>query len=121
MKEVDCCEQSCMAFAGYNADLDKCRYCDQSRKKDDGKPRKTSFHYSLIDRLRGMYQDPGQSAELNRDDREPTQPDILADKFDGAYFQELKNRTVKVEGIDTGYQYFSDGRDISLTIALDGF
>jgi hypothetical protein len=69
-----------------------------------------------------MFMDPEQSRKLNRDNREPNgDPDILADKVDGDYFKELSQKTVEVEGISTGHQYFQDGRDISLTLSLDGF
>ena len=111
-----------MAFTGDHSELESCLICGEPRRDARGKRRNTSYHFSIVDRLRGMYQDAGRSRELNRDNAPPNDdPDMLSDKFDGDYFKDLSQRTVKVQGVDTGYRYFADGRDISLTVSLDGF
>jgi hypothetical protein len=111
-----------MAFTGEFSECESCLICNEPRRDAQGRPRKVSYHYEIIPRLQGMFQDPEQSRALNRDNApHNNNPDLLADKFDGDYFRELSQRTVKVQGIDIGHTYFSDGRDQSLAISLDGF
>jgi hypothetical protein len=71
-----------MAFTGEFSECDRCLLCNEPRRDTQGRPRKVSYHYEIIPRLQGMFQDPEQSRALNRDNAPHNDnPDLLADKF----------------------------------------
>ena len=123
-RSIDCCPNGCVAFDGKFSDLDECPNpkCNAPRRDSKGRPQRTFHPIPLIPRLQGMFQDAEMSRSLNRSNRENAdKPDILTDKLDGDHARKLCERYVKVDGQETNYKYFTDGRDISLTLGLDGF
>ncbi|KAJ7663640.1 hypothetical protein B0H17DRAFT_1143968 [Mycena rosella] len=47
----DCCINSCLCYAGPNADLTSCPYCKEPRRRANGKSRKKFTYIPLIPRL----------------------------------------------------------------------
>jgi hypothetical protein len=119
---IDCCVKSCIAYDGDYADANACPFCGEKRKDAQGRPRSTFHPLPLVPRLQGMFQDAEVSQKLNRSNLPADcNANIFRDKFDGDHVRKLRERTVRVDGRDTGYHYFTDGRDIGLSISLDGF
>lgn len=113
------CVKSCIAYDGEYKDLQSCPLCSEPRNDAYGRPRNVFKPIPISERLQGEYLDAKRSEHLQRP--KTSDPAELSDKFDGNHIRNLKQQTVIVNGHDTGYQYFSDERDLSLTLGLDGF
>ncbi len=118
----DCCPDSCMAYTGYLAELDKCSYCETTRYDEYGNPRQQFSYLPLKLRLLAHRQHTETALKMfYRRDHEPDPSGTIRDIFDGEHYQNLRTRKIVVDGQNTRHKFFDDERDIALGLSTDGF
>jgi len=115
---IDICVNSCIAFTGPYANESLCHYCEESRFIGSNLQRRKSCkvlsYFSLIDRFRIQYNDPGRSKLLRYRyeyiNSENYNNSNIGDIFDGNLYKEL---------VDEGF--FANERDVALIGSTDGY
>jgi hypothetical protein len=117
----DCCPNSCCCFVGPHTQLDKCRYCNAARYSADGRARKSFVYVPLAPRLTALHRDVDLATKMKYRGQCVRSTQGITDIFDGTVYLNLMRKRVVVDGRELPYNYFSDGRDIALGLATDGF
>ncbi|KAJ7215162.1 hypothetical protein C8J57DRAFT_982072, partial [Mycena rebaudengoi] len=117
-----CCINSCMAYTGHLASLERCLHCHEARFDAQTKPRRIYQYIPLIPRLVALYtnQELAEKLQTYRADF-VSEPGKVRDVFDGSHYQSLLGKLVTVLGKELAHKFFSDCRDIALGISFDGF
>ncbi|KAJ8582823.1 hypothetical protein M405DRAFT_749678, partial [Rhizopogon salebrosus TDB-379] len=117
----DCCVNSCMAYTDKYFHHQYCAYCNEPRLDSKGKPRRRFCYLPLIPRLQGFFQKSELISKMSYRAEYKSKPGQIADVFDGAHYQRLRRHRVIVDGEKLPYQYFSDPRDIALSLCTDSY
>ncbi|TFK65415.1 hypothetical protein BDN72DRAFT_773359, partial [Pluteus cervinus] len=120
-EQYDCCINSCCCFTGPNHSLTKCPHCDEPRHQPNGKSQNHFTYIPLIPRLLSCFRDKEKAKQMQYRAEHQSQPDKVTDIFDGTCYQELLERKVSFDGVDSDYHFFSGKRDIALGLSTDGF
>ncbi|TEB23159.1 hypothetical protein FA13DRAFT_1585728, partial [Coprinellus micaceus] len=120
---IDCCIRSCIAYTGRYKENSACHHCKELRwHPATGKPRRTFCYISLISQLQGLFKNAKISRQLGyRSNFKSTYPNKIKDVFDGKLYQRLLRKDVVVDGKPLKHKFFSEPRDIALSICDDGF
>jgi hypothetical protein len=124
-KHVDCCVNSCCCYTGKYEALDRCPFpdCNEPRRDEHKRPRKSFEYLPIIPRLIALFLDKATAEKMAYRHKycETRTTENVTDVFDGALYQELCEREVTANGKTFPHRYFSDHRDIALGLSLDGF
>ena len=123
-KYTDCCINSCCCYTGPWKDHNRCPFpeCQEPRFDKFGKPRKQFQYLPIIPRLKAFFLDQEMAGKMQYRHKltKKLPRDKVTDVFDGSLYNELHQKHVKVNGKDLPHEYFSDARDITLGLSLDG-
>jgi hypothetical protein len=118
----DCCPNSCCCYVGPHQDLQACPYCNESRFRADGKPRKRFTYIPLIPRLVAFAGNESMATKMKyRAHTHKHTVEKTTDIFDGSNYRSLFMKKVELDGKTLGHKYFEDPRDIALGLSTDGF
>ncbi|KAF8312376.1 hypothetical protein DL93DRAFT_2048566, partial [Clavulina sp. PMI_390] len=117
----DCCIQSCCAFTGKYASLDKCPFCPNSRYDESGRARQKFVYLPLPPRFQSMFLNTTLSNLMDYRHTYTSEPGHVSDVLDSAQYVELLDKTVATDGVPLGHKYFSGNRDVALGYMTDGF
>ena len=117
----DCCPNSCIAYTRKYIHHSSCPICNERRFQANGQPRSQFTYFPLIPRLQGFFQSNQTVARMSycRDFR-PHESKIC-DIFDSAHYQHLLRHRVVLDGEKLSHRYFSDPRDIALSLSTDSY
>ncbi|KAJ7310778.1 hypothetical protein DFH08DRAFT_718583, partial [Mycena albidolilacea] len=118
---IDCCIESCAAFAGSYADLTECPFCDKPCFSPGGKPRRMFCYLPIIPRLQGFFQNQKSIDRLLYRANYEHIPGTISDVFDGEHYRTLCQQNVTLDGKVLPHKYFSGKYDICLGICLDSY
>ncbi|KAJ7340614.1 hypothetical protein DFH08DRAFT_915623 [Mycena albidolilacea] len=118
---IDCCIESCAAFAGGYADLTECPFCDSPRFSPSGKPRRMFCYLPIIPRLQGFFQNQKSIDRLLYRANYEHIPGTTSDVFDGEHYRTLCQQNVVLDSKVLPHKYFSGRYDICLGICLDSY
>lgn len=117
----DCCVNSCCCYTDSYEPLDRCPYCEESRRDSSGRARNTFQYLPLIPRLVNLFQDPAMAAKLDyRSEYRPVEGTV-GDIFDGSHYHRLCRTKVTIEGETLPHKFFSQSTDLALGASTDGF
>ncbi|KAG2120143.1 hypothetical protein DEU56DRAFT_721641, partial [Suillus clintonianus] len=117
----DCCVNSCMAYTEKYVHNQFCEYCGEPRLDSRGKARRRFCYLPLIPRLQGFFQKPELIAKMSYRAEYRSDPRYMRDVFDSSHYQQLCRHKVVVDGEKLPYHYFSDPRDIALSLCTDSY
>ncbi|KAH7911338.1 Transposase family tnp2-domain-containing protein, partial [Hygrophoropsis aurantiaca] len=117
----DCCIKSCIAYTSKYQHHQYCPFCDEPRLNRNGGTRRRFYYLPIIPRLQGFFQSPTMIENLSyRADYEPS-PDKIRDIFDSNHYHRLLRHRVVVDDEKLSHRYFSDKRDIALSLCTDSY
>ncbi|KAF8139630.1 hypothetical protein EV363DRAFT_1146843, partial [Boletus edulis] len=117
----DCCPNSCVAYTRKYTHHSSCPICNERRFQANGQPRSQFTYFRLIPRLQGFFQSKQMAARMSyRRDFQPHESKIR-DVFDSAHYQHLLRHRVILDGEKLSHRYFSDPRDIALSLSTDSY
>ena len=117
----DCCPNSCIAYTRKYIHHSSCPICNERRFQANGQPRSQFTYFPLIPRLQGFFQSNQTVARMSyRRDFRPHESKIC-DIFDSAHYQRLLWHRVVLDGEKLSHRYFSDPRDIALSLSTDSY
>ena len=120
---VDRCHKGCCCFTGKFQDLDACPYCNEPRFSSPGVPAKKFQYLRVKPLVDAMYRDRqvtklmGYQHSYTTDQRDN---DTIGDVFDSFIYKNLCNQNIVIDGKKLHHKYFSDCRDVTLGLSLDG-
>ncbi|KAH9911719.1 uncharacterized protein B0H18DRAFT_891936, partial [Fomitopsis serialis] len=117
----DCCINSCIAYLGKYLDDTKCSFCEHLRKQPTGRAFRQFCYLPIIPRLQGFFRSERKIKEMNYRAKFEKSEDMINDVFDCEHYERLCKTKVVIDGIEKSHKYFSDPRDIALSICTDGF
>ncbi|KAI0039305.1 hypothetical protein FA95DRAFT_1465069, partial [Auriscalpium vulgare] len=120
----DCCINSCICYTGPYADLTECPHCHEARRKSNGEPRKYFSYMPLIPRLSSLFSNRDHATRMRyraHEHMQARQDGKTTDIFDGIHYRTLLGQRVTIDETKYAHTYFSDGRDVALGFAIDGF
>ncbi|KAF7341602.1 hypothetical protein MSAN_02057500 [Mycena sanguinolenta] len=117
----DCCVNSCLCFVGPHADLTHCHYCNEPRRRANGKPRKKFTYIPIIPRLVAFAGNREMAEKQQYRAEHVHEPGKTKDVFDGQHYRSLRTKFVKINGERLAHKYFEDPRDVALGASWDGF
>ncbi|KAJ7621834.1 hypothetical protein B0H17DRAFT_887211, partial [Mycena rosella] len=118
---IPCCPNSCMAYTGDHADLEACRFCNESKYAADGRPRRLFCYLPIIRRLQGFFMNHKKVEQLLYRHNYQRNPGAISDVFDGQHYRDLRKKKVVVNGEELPHCYFSGKYDISLSACTDSY
>jgi hypothetical protein len=120
--KFDCCINSCICYAPeHYRDLDSCPFCKEPRHNAQGRPRKVFSAVPLIPVLLALVQSKKSSKLMEYRSQFVRSRNGVRDVFDGRRYRKLCKTHVTVNDRRLPHKFFSDGRDIALGLATDGF
>ncbi|CUA70931.1 Elongator complex protein 1 [Rhizoctonia solani] len=125
--DIECCENSCIAYTGTFKRFEECPYCRVPRyevdpNNPDKKRARCHFRYiPIIPRLRNFFLDPKMIDRMKYRTRRCRRQGVYSDIFDGSHYLDLLKKWVIVAGDKLQHKHFSEKRDIALGLSTDGF
>lgn len=117
----DCCPNSCIVYTEKYIHHQYCPFCQESRLKPDGKPHRQFLYLPLIPRLQGFFSSADMIKKMSYRSSYRRTPGQIADVFDGDHYNQLLRHRVIVDGEKLNHRYFSDPRDIALSLSTDSY
>ncbi|KAJ7310157.1 hypothetical protein DFH08DRAFT_636391, partial [Mycena albidolilacea] len=118
---INCCIESCAAFAGGYADLTECPFCDSLRFSPSGKPCHMLCYLPIIPHLQGFFQNQKSIDQLLYQANYNHILRTISDVFDGEHYRTRCQQKVALDGKVLPHKYFSGKYDICLSICLDSY
>lgn len=116
----DCCPNSCIAYTKKFIYYQSCPFCGEPCFKN-GNPRRSFTYFPLIPRLQGYFQSATMIERMAYRSNYQQRCGEISDVFDGRHYQQLRKHRVVVDGVKLSYRYFSDPRDIALSLWTDSY
>ena len=121
IRYYDCCINSCILFVLEYKECELCPHCNEERFDSQGKARQRFGYIPLIPRLQGYFQNCKLIELMSYRSEYKQSDDSISDIFDSDAYRTLCSQDVEADGRKIGHKFFSDPRDIALSLCIDSF
>ena len=112
---------SCICYVGPHKIKMNCWYCNEPRKKSDGRPRKQFTYSPIIPCLKAYFKNLEMVNHIKYRSNFVLDEGTIMDIFASKNYMCLNDEYVTIGGTLQGHKFFSHKNDIALGLSLDGF